>query len=197
MGISVSSNPRLPVYSAADAATRAALTSMLTGDLCYQVDTKVWYYYNGAAWAAVANTDVGDGYITISPINYNSVGQGTWALQLSALHMNCCNFNNSATSATGDNLTYKVYLSAGTYTLQMIAYKGAACGIVKFDIGGAALTTFDTYFAGNQENQVFTQTGISVTSSGLYTLTMKSNTKNGASGGYSMYPNSIALWRTA
>jgi len=43
-------SPRIPVFSFADAAARAACTSMQDGDLGYQEDTKVLYTYDGATW---------------------------------------------------------------------------------------------------------------------------------------------------
>jgi len=55
MGMSITSMPRLPVYSTADATSLAALTSMQTGDLCLQLDTFVWYYYTGSAWTGLSS----------------------------------------------------------------------------------------------------------------------------------------------
>jgi len=46
----IGGSPRIPVFSFADAAARAACTSMQNGDLGYQEDTKVLYTYDGAAW---------------------------------------------------------------------------------------------------------------------------------------------------
>ena len=56
MGFTTGGTIRLPVFQVADAAARTTKTDMLTGDLLYQIDTKVWYSYDGAAWNAVATS---------------------------------------------------------------------------------------------------------------------------------------------
>lgn len=188
--------PRLPVLQGT-AAEMAAYTSMLEGDLWYQTDVKKWYSYDGTSWNAIANADTGDGHIDINLIAYNSIGAGTWAFTNTTTHYNNGSFGNGATHSNGDNVTYNVYLTAGTYSLRMIAKKLSGGGICKVYLNAENIAIFDTYNSGDLDNQIFSQTGIAITANGIYSLKLNLEGKNASSSNYYLFANGLALWRTA
>ena len=91
----------------------------------------------------------------------------------------------------------QVYLAAGTYTLRLIGGKNSNAGILDIYLDAVEVASFDQYVAVPVYNQVFTQAGIVVASSKLYTLTCKVDGRNGASSNFYVYLGIIALWRTA
>lgn len=140
---------------------------------------------------------IGAGHITILPSSYNAIGQGTWAYVLTATEFLGGIWGNSGTHADGDNISYKVYLAAGTYTLGMLCLKTSDRGIADFDIDAGEVASFDLYDAGALRNQWVTQASISVTTAGLKTLKLRIDGKNGSSSDHVVAFQYIALWRTA
>lgn len=129
--------------------------------------------------------------IHIHPIIYESIGQGDWGLNKSGHGW----FENDVTGGTpldGDNVSYRVYLSAGTYTLKLVALESAYCGIHDIDIDGTEVASFDMYDAYNYM-KVKTQTDIAITSTGWKTLRVRIDGKNASSVGYFSYINLIYL----
>lgn len=147
------------------------------------------------ALAADVNS-IGAGHITILPFNYESIGQGTWVLQDGA--GTCWGewMWRNTTNANADNITYKVYLAKGTYTLALLLCKHGSAPIVDVDIDGVEKASFDLYEVVSAKNIRVTQTAIVMTA-GLKDLRIRVDGKNGASGGYQFHIQAIALWRTA
>lgn len=143
-----------------------------------------------------AAVDAGEGHITILPPSYVSIGQGTWVLEYDTHFYTTWRLRNTS-DGDGDNISYQVYLQAGTYTLLLatLTYNGA--GIVDFDIDATEIASFDLYTAGVNYNVLKTQADISVATSGLYTLKARVHGKNGSSSNYFISLHYIALWRTA
>lgn len=144
---------------------------------------------------ALLSSDSGEGHISISPLSYDSIGQGTWAIGISSNQVLNYIFSNTS-GVDGDNLSYKVYLAAGTYTLQLYTASHTDRGIADFDIDGVEVASFDLY-VGVGWNTVKTQTSIAVATSGLKTLRVRADGKNESSSSYVIPLTSIALWRTA
>lgn len=142
--------------------------------------------------------DGASGHIVLFGYNYQTIGQGTWAISSAvgpSIHGGT--FSNSASKADGDNFTMEVYLAKGTYTLRALINTYLDCGVLDIDIDGGEVASFDTYSGGNVYDVVFSQTSIAVATSGLKTLTFRLDGKNGSSSSYAAYIESIALWRTA
>lgn len=135
----------------------------------------------------------GEGHIFILGSNYNAIVQGSWAINIDVTTYLNGYFYNSG--ANGDKISFQVYLDAGTYTLRMLCDRNTDKGIVTFDIDGTDVATFDTYNASVQLNYAMSQTGITVASAGLKTLSVRLNGKTGS--GYLLYLICLALWRTA
>lgn len=145
--------------------------------------------------ADLTDLDVGEGRITILPWDYDSIGQGTWVLTLIASQILNGWLNNDS-NADGDNISYRLYLTAGTYTLRVVGRKHTICGIVDVDIDAVEVASFDLYGALTY-NVVFSQTGITIASDGLKTLKLRVDGKNASSSAYYASISAIALWRTA
>ncbi|KKL81863.1 hypothetical protein LCGC14_1990500, partial [marine sediment metagenome] len=148
------------------------------------------------AWAAAAGGDPGEGHITIVPYAYSAVNQGTWAFSINASQAENYVFQNTSGNDR-DELDFKVYLAAGTYTLMFFHYADSGRGIVDFDIDAGEVASFDTYSASPTFNVRSVQTSISIATSGLKTLTMRVDGKNGSASSYVCSATTIVLWRTA
>lgn len=138
----------------------------------------------------------GEGHITIIPLSYNSIGQGTWTFDISALYWFNAIFYNS-THNDGDNISYKVYLDAGTYTLLLLTRTHTAYGILDIDIDAAEVASFDLYSNPLVNNVRKIQAGIPIAAAGLKTLKLRIDGKNALSSDHYCGLHYIALWRTA
>lgn len=140
--------------------------------------------------------DPGEGHINMLPFNYSAIGQGTWVNQVNtSSYMNGWFANTS--NSDGDNVEYKTYLAAGTYSLRILSLKAPGSPVLDVDIDGVEVASFDLYASSNQYNQLNDQTGITVATSGIKTIKLRADGKNGSSSGYAAYIQCIALWRTA
>ncbi len=149
----------------------------------------------GAKWSAVS-ADKGEGHIRVGIWSPDSVGQGTWAMAASGALYNF-RFENT-TTADADNVSYKVTLTTGTYTLVIIHDTINSGGKVDVSLAGTTvLTGLDTYSASQTSNVISTTTSISVTSEGVQTLKFTLNGKNASSSDYSLLLNEVFLYRTA
>lgn len=136
----------------------------------------------------------GEGHLNILPWNYDSVGAGTWSIIVDAGQ--AFNFRYGHGNFDLDNLSYKVYLAKGTYTLRVMSCLTLSAGITDFDIDGVEVASWDWYGA-TTYNYVNSQTGIVIATSGLKTLKMRLDGKNGSSEAYGTNISLISLWRTA
>lgn len=139
---------------------------------------------------------VGEGHITIFPPSYNSIGQGTWEESRSENAYYDWYWKNETSKANGDNVSFKVFLDVGTYTLMLIHHKNTDAGIVDISIDGVEVDSIDLY-AALTWNVRSIQTGITISSSGLKTLKLEVDGKNASSSNYKYYMVYLALWRTA
>jgi hypothetical protein len=136
------------------------------------------------------------GHITIVPLSYYVAGQGTWKnYQDSRLYLSCEFVND--TIANHDNVSWKITLPKGTYTLLVVGNTGPNMGILKWYINTTLVTTSDMYGATAEFNRRVYQTGINVPSSGIKDLKLEIDGKNASSSNYYSSTIYIALWRTA
>jgi hypothetical protein len=135
------------------------------------------------------------GHVIVEAIAPSSVGQGTWAWTGASRFLGGV-FNNTS-AANGDNVSYKVYLAKGTYTLVLVGTKANNQGIVDIDIDGVEVASFDKYSGTSLTDKTFTQSGIVVGTAGIKTLKYRLDEKNASSSGYQSDFSGIILYRTA
>lgn len=152
----------------------------------------------GVVTNAKLGTDITiGGSVTILPYCYNTITQGTWAWNNTASQVTGGDWWNS-TEATGDQIDYSVYLSAGTYTIITIAETNTRSGIMKFKIDDTDLgVTVDEYSGGLVANVRFATAGIVIATNGIKKFSVYTNSKNGASGAYRLLNSAYYFLRTA
>ena len=138
----------------------------------------------------------GEGHITILPLSYDGIGQGTWALYYGSSQYLYGQFYNSS-HADGDNITYRVYLDAGTYTLLAVTRTQNTSGIIDIDIDGVEVASFDLYSASLAHDVRQTQSGIAVAGPGVKELRLRLDGKNPSASDYYAFIHYLALWRTS
>lgn len=142
-------------------------------------------------------TDVplGGGTILRSAWEPDSVVQGTWAWGSVAVFFGgyCQNTSN----AQNDEITYKCYLSAGTYKIAIVGTKTADNAIGTFYIDTTSVGTIDQYAAAPANDQYQEITGITVATTGLKTIKIKLATRNGAATGWMWRMSCLSVVRTA
>ncbi len=137
--------------------------------------------------------DIGGGIINIPVWAYNS-STGTWQIYInSVLLNNGCMY----TDGNANEITFKVFLAKGTYTLKVLDQKDLNRGIIQVNLNATQIASFDSYNATGVVNYVHTQTNIVVATSGIQELQFKVNGKNASSSGYLMTLIGASLYRTA
>jgi len=139
--------------------------------------------------------DGGQSPLNIFTIKPASIGQGTWVAGASTSSIFNFYLNNS-THADGDNFTEKVYLVAGTYTIQMLNFRSTDGGILKIQIDGVTVATQDCYAGAGAWNQLHETVNIAVLKSGLKDLKFLVDGKNGLSSNYYAYICGVRMFRT-
>jgi len=180
------------ISAAADHTGRIALSQMTLGGAGLVLTGQG----AGDPTYAAGGGDPGEGHITILPYNYNAIVQGTWTFALAATEF-FNGFYANGGGALNDEINYKVYLAAGTYTIAMLGRQQAVLGKSEILIDATSVATFDWYAAATTYNVRQTDTGNVIATSGLKTLTIKMSSTNPLSGLYILRFQSIALWRTA
>jgi len=138
----------------------------------------------------------GAGHITILPLSYDSVGQGTWTIYLSSgSAFGHVIYNTSDTD--GDSLLYKVYLDAGTYSFQVLTSANTQLGIMSIDIDETQVASFDCYNTPALTNVIKREDGIVISEFGLKTLKVYIDGKNSSASHYYSNIQYMALWKTA
>ncbi len=140
----------------------------------------------------------GEGHLTILPHHYASITQGTWPISLSALYLTG-GLTQNIPSANGDRINYIIYLAAGVYTLHLLTTTTSISGILDVSIDGFASSkgTIDLFTPSIAYNVIKTITGITISTSGLFTLSLKANGKHPLSGNYRIHLITLALFRTS
>lgn len=152
--------------------------------------------------AVVLNSALGNdiaigGRVSIIPYSVDTVVQGTWASGASATSMVNVDCNNNASKALNDEIQFKVYLSAGTWTCRIMGTAGTDKAIWTVSIDGVSAGTQEWYQGAGAVNIIKNTTGIAIAANGLKTLDLKAASKNGASSGYGAEFQIIEFIRTA
>lgn len=141
------------------------------------------------------DADPGEGHITID-LGAFTVVQGTWLIELSVIDEHNMRLR-STSNAVNDEVTYKAYFAAGTYSMRVSGEEESDKGILEVRVDDVVAGTTDFYAAGQSQNNSSTHTGLVISTSGLYTIDCAVDSKNGASSGFQMRINNLSFWRTA
>jgi hypothetical protein len=147
------------------------------------------------SWDALADP-AGEGHILLAFFNYNAADAGSWNPQFESSCFLGGNIYNS-THNDLDQISWKAFLAAGTYTLRVVYGKAGNQGIADFYIDDVEVGSVDMYAASASLNNIYTVTGITVSTSGLKTIKAKVEGKNISSGDHYIKITSITFWRTA
>ena len=146
--------------------------------------------------AEVDAVDVGEGHITILPFNYSAIIQGTFIFDAQPVQWGGWPFRTNG-PGDGDEIHYKAFMEAGTYTLRLLGIKTYGAAILDVYIDDEEIASFDTYSAASIFNSVFTDTDNVVATRGLKTIKLKIDGRNPSSTNWYIYLSSITFWRTA
>ena len=134
--------------------------------------------------------------IDIAPWAWTTQGQGTWIPQAAPSAFSGMVFNTSATN--GDNLSYDVFLTEGTYSIAVQTSTYPNRGIFQVLVDAVEVASWDTYSAGTVVwNVIKTQSGIAIATPGFKTLKINVNGHNVSASGYVLTIHGIQIWRTA
>jgi len=162
-----------------------------------KLDNSSSNFMNGQGNWAVPAMGAGGTSIFFDPIQYYSIIQGSFAKLQDTTNIYKCSIFRNPSETQNDELNFKIYMVAGTYTFNLLHNQAAGNGIAKLKIDGSAVGTIDMYNAGDVYNVIGTITGISVASSGIKDVNILMDTKNGSSAGYGIRANMMALIQTA
>ncbi len=117
------------------------------------------------------------------------------------LYFNGSAYNGGYRSGPGNGVqdqsaSWKVVLSAGTYSLDVIYVAWNDAGVMTWSLDDTAVGTIDGFSQGGQYNSQATLDNIVVGDSGAKTLTVKVSSKADASQGYNAYLQALQLRRT-
>lgn len=142
-------------------------------------------------------TEVEPWLVQIVPFLGYSVVAGSWTRNPDSSVIMGGYIYNGDPAGSGDEVTWPVVLSAGTWTIELLHHKASVRGIYTFSIAGSSVGTIDGYNATGQLNQVGSITGITVAASGTTTLSVKCTTRNASATKYGMIISLLSLKRTA
>lgn len=106
------------------------------------------------------------------------------------------NGKRQSTGAQNAEVYWPVVLSKGTWTFSLMHVTASDAGIYSIQIDSVEKGTIDGYSGSGAANTVSTVVGITVATTGKYTLKVKMATKNGSSSSYYGYLQSIRMIRT-
>lgn len=170
--------------------------SPVNGEITKGITSNWAYDHKADAVAHHPAVDPGEGHILLLGANYNAAAAGTWTAEQSTLQITDQRTYNT-THALNDEINFKAFLAAGTYSLLLWGQKTTIGGIAQVLIDGVAVATFDEYASPDVQNFRFEQTGIIIASSGIKTISVKLTDKNASSSDYYFFISLICLYRTA
>jgi hypothetical protein len=133
--------------------------------------------------------------LILAPL-YDSITQGIWTVTIASAYWFTFVLNNP-TPVNLDQVNYKKYFTAGTWSftiIHMISFSNAIMDII-FD--GSVIASIDAYSAITVNNFVTTISGIVINTDGYKILSVKANGKNPASTNYLVRFNFIQAERTS
>lgn len=140
--------------------------------------------------------EAGEGHIIVEPTYPVSIGQGTWVWGAGITQYSGWIYYNTS-NVNGDNISYKVYLSRGTYSITFLNSTGLTFGILDLLIDGISKGTIDLYSDPAVANVIKTLTGCGIYTNGMHIITIKVNNKHASSTGYYIVFSELSFYRTA
>lgn len=128
--------------------------------------------------------------LSIPDLNYTVV-QGAWERQDPTIVI------PSASATVDDEITFDVYLQAGTYTIGLKYVTKTYCGIAHISVDGVEKGTIDEYNAVQNVYETGMIAGVVISTTGKHTISIKTHSKNAASTDYVIYLSLISFMRTA
>lgn len=186
--------------SSGTAANIPAAANLPNGSLYYETDTSTTKQVQAGVWVVISSINVGEGHINLLLLanHIQSVGQGTWATSIASSPQRLPFYlGNGAAMANLDNVTFNVFLAAGTYTFSLLYIKEPTSGILDIDIDGVEVGSVDMYAVAETYNGIYTFTGVVVAAAGLKALKLRMDGKNAASTNYNCLVTLLTCWRTA
>jgi hypothetical protein len=125
-------------------------------------------------------------------IDVNPVPQATDSHNWDAFIVNGQSLNNGYRSShtNGDDTSYvewRLPLEAGNWAIEVTYVKAEDAGVMTFSLDGVDIGSVDAYAAAIEQNARAPITGITVGSSGIHTLRVRTDAKNIASSNYFGY----------
>jgi hypothetical protein len=121
------------------------------------------------------------------PVLFPILSSGTWTKGVDTSMFTNSRLYNSTQNAYAE---WSIPLSAGSWKMELVGQKGTNRGIGTFTIDGTEIGTIDQYAASYTSNDIYTISGITISSSGNKRLRVTVSTKNGSSSDY-VYPMSV------
>ncbi len=146
--------------------------------------------------AAAGGTETQQNPIIIPPWVFKSIIQGSWVREITDLQYYCGDMTNGSSMAQNDELSYKVWIPEGTYTIYMVAVTDTNHGVTHIEIDTTEVGTMDWYNGSTLRNVVKSIASVNITTSGLKDFDVKLATKNGSASAYNAQIALIWLERT-
>ncbi len=182
---------KIRTFSAVDAAARAALVGMSVEDLCYQEDTSVLYRFDGSAWVAITDL-VSYPHWQISIGAPSSVGQGVWTDGYSSTYRAWV--LGSSSEADGDNVSFTLWLPAGTYDMSLAVTVASERGVLDIDLNGVEKGSKDCYSAGSDQVG-YEIDNLVIAAMGAQVFRFRVDGKHASGSGYAMIIFNIEIGR--
>lgn len=160
-----------PVYASDDnTITLTSAGNTLIGNI-----TGIW---DNGYIVQINSLDIGEvaigNFVTIFAWDYHSIIQGVWAMFFDATqYFGFKMYNTSNTD--GDGVLYKVPLSKGTYTINILSANGPGGGIIDVRLNTTLVGSYDRYNIAVIPNVFRTFTNVSLPSSGIYDIKLITN----------------------
>jgi hypothetical protein len=109
-------------------------------------------------------------------------------------------FNNGYLTTLGaqnSEVSYRVLLGAGTWTINIMSYRSTDSGIITISFDGVSVGTIDQYNASDSKNALQSLAGVVVASDGVKVVNLKMATKNGSASSYTGRISGMSFVRTA
>lgn len=139
------------------------------------------------------DSNMGQGNITLMPFAPTAIIQGVWALIINANQFHNGWISNTS-NANGDELNFRVFMSAGTYDVKLFALRALSQAICEIRIDGNFVAQWDKYGA-LAYNITYSAVYVNPTS-GLKTLRIFVNGRNPLATGWFLGWTCLVLTRT-
>ena len=123
--------------------------------------------------------------------------QGTWTTSIDPAMETNAVFYNVTSHADADEINYIATFTAGTYNLDVLHWKVGSMGIFKIYVGATLYKTIDGYAAVEDQNVYNRTTGLNITETGVQTVRVVIDGKNGAASDHKCAIQKLVFTRTA